>query len=169
MTDKLKKANLNPYEMATKQIDKAAAHMEIESWVVDRLKVTDKEVAVNIPVHMDDGGMKIFKGYRVQHCGVRGPYKGGIRYHPDTDLDEVRALAMWMTWKSAVVNIPYGGAKGGVQCNPKEMSPTGNREDDPPLHLGPFLQHRSRTRTYRPRTSTPTPRSWPGSWIPTAF
>ena len=114
---------LNPYEMATRQIEGAAAHMDIEPWVVDRLKVTDKEVAVNIPVHMDDGGMKVFKGYRVQHSGVRGPYKGGIRYHPDTDLDEVRALAMWMTWKCAVVNIPFGGAKGGVQCSPKDMSP----------------------------------------------
>jgi len=120
--EKQKKATLNPYAMATQQVDLAAAHMDIEPWVVERIKVTDKEVSVNIPVKMDDGGMKIFKGYRVQHSGVRGPYKGGIRYHPETDLDEVRALAMWMTWKSAVVNIPYGGAKGGIQCNPKEMS-----------------------------------------------
>lgn len=133
---------LNPYEMATKQIDVAAAHMDIESWVVDRLKVTDMEVSVNIPVHMDDGGMRIFKGYRVQHSGVRGPYKGGIRYHPDTDLDEVRALAMWMTWKSAVVNIPYGGAKGGGAMQPKGNVFAGNREDDPPLHLGAFHDHR---------------------------
>jgi len=71
---------------------------------------------------MDDGSVKIFTGYRVQHNVTRGPGKGGIRYHPDVDLHEVRALAMWMTWKAAVVNIPFGGAKGGVQCNPKSMS-----------------------------------------------
>lgn len=120
--DKEAKDKLNPFVMATRQVDMAADHMDLEPWVVQRLKTTSNEVSVNIPVFMDDGNLKVFKGYRVQHNGARGPYKGGIRYHPDTDLDEVRALAMWMTWKSAVVNIPFGGAKGGVQCNPKEMS-----------------------------------------------
>ncbi|KIX12445.1 Glu/Leu/Phe/Val family dehydrogenase [Dethiosulfatarculus sandiegensis] len=112
----------NAYAMAIEQIESAVKYMEIETCFVDRLKTTDREVTVHLPVKMDDGTYRIFTGYRVQHCGVYGPYKGGIRYHPDTDLDEVRALAMWMTWKSAVVNIPFGGAKGGVNCNPKEMS-----------------------------------------------
>lgn len=113
---------LTPAEACRRQVEMAAEHMDIEDWVVERLLVTNREVTVNIPVKMDNGELQIFKGYRVQHCDVRGPYKGGIRYHPDADLDEVRALAMLMTWKSAVVNIPFGGAKGGVQCNPKEMS-----------------------------------------------
>ena len=113
----------NPYQMALKQVDLAADHMDLESWVFERLKITNKEITVHFPIKMDDGSHKIFTGYRVQHNDLRGPYKGGIRYHPDTDLDEVRALAMWMTWKAAVVNIPFGGAKGGIQCDPKNMSP----------------------------------------------
>lgn len=112
----------NAYAMAIEQIESAAQYMEIDTCFVERLKTTDREVTVHLPVKMDNGAYRIFSGYRVQHCGVCGPYKGGIRYHPETDLDEVRALAMWMTWKSAVVNIPFGGAKGGVNCNPKEMS-----------------------------------------------
>jgi len=112
----------NPTGIARKQVEIAAAYMDIESWVVRRLLVTNREVTINVPVKMDDGELKIFRAYRVQHCDLRGPYKGGIRYHPEADLDEVRALAMLMTWKSAVVNIPFGGAKGGVQCDPKTMS-----------------------------------------------
>ncbi len=77
---------------------------------------------VPLPMKMDDGHVKVFTGYRVQHSFARGPAKGGIRYHPDVNLDEVKALAMWMTWKCAVVNVPFGGAKGGIICNPKEMS-----------------------------------------------
>ncbi|MBU3758491.1 MAG: glutamate dehydrogenase [Candidatus Omnitrophica bacterium] len=82
-----------------------------------------REIKVAVPVRLDSGELKIFEGYRVQHSGARGPYKGGIRYHPDTDLDDVRALASLMSWKTALVNIPFGGAKGGVACNPKEFSP----------------------------------------------
>ena len=82
----------------------------------------ERELTVNFPVRMDDGHIRIFTGYRVQHSTMRGPAKGGVRYHPDVTLDEVKALAMWMAWKCAVVDIPYGGAKGGVICNPKEMS-----------------------------------------------
>jgi len=89
---------------------------------MQKITATKRELTVHFPVRMDDGSLRMYTGYRVQHNDTRGPFKGGIRYHPDTDLDEVRALAMWMTWKAAVVNIPFGGAKGGVQCNPKEMS-----------------------------------------------
>ncbi|RJX35946.1 MAG: Glu/Leu/Phe/Val dehydrogenase [Desulfarculus sp.] len=113
---------LSPAEACRRQVEVAAAYMDLEPWLVERLLVTNKEVTVHVPVKMDDGGLRIFTAYRVQHNDVRGPYKGGIRYHPEADLEEVRALAMLMTWKSAVVNIPFGGAKGGVQCNPKEMS-----------------------------------------------
>jgi len=86
------------------------------------LRVPERELIVHFPVRMDNGEIQMFTGYRVQHCTVRGPGKGGIRFHPDVTLEEVRALAMWMTWKTAVVGIPYGGAKGGVVCDPKQMS-----------------------------------------------
>ncbi len=86
------------------------------------LRLPKRELTVNFPVHMDDGSVRMFTGYRVHHSTVRGPTKGGIRYHPDVTLDEVRALAMWMTWKCAVVGLPFGGAKGGVVCKPEEMS-----------------------------------------------
>jgi glutamate dehydrogenase (NAD(P)+) len=117
-----KNDKMNPFEMAKKQIDIAVKHLDLDPGLIDKLKHTKRELIVHFPVKMDDGSVRIHTGYRVQHNITRGPAKGGMRYHPDVDLDEVRALAMWMTWKSAVVNIPFGGAKGGVQCNPKEMS-----------------------------------------------
>ena len=113
---------VSPLEVAKKQIDIAARYLDLDPGLIERLKYTKRELIVHFPVKMDNGGIRVFTGYRVQHNLARGPAKGGIRYHPDVDLDELRALAMWMTWKSAVVNIPFGGAKGGVQCNPKEMS-----------------------------------------------
>ncbi|RKX99632.1 MAG: glutamate dehydrogenase [Spirochaetes bacterium] len=112
----------DPLKVAEKQVDIAAEKMNLDPGMVAKLKSRQQEIIVQFPVKMDDGTIRIFTGYRVQHNDIRGPYKGGIRYHPDVSLDEVRALAMWMTWKSAVVNIPFGGAKGGVICNPKEMS-----------------------------------------------
>lgn len=118
----MKEEKINPFEMARKQIDIASKYLTLESGLIDKLRNTKRELTVHFPVKMDDGAVKIYTGYRIQHNITRGPAKGGIRYHPDVDVDEVRALAMWMTWKSAVVNIPFGGAKGGVQCNPKEMS-----------------------------------------------
>jgi glutamate dehydrogenase (NAD(P)+) len=120
VVDKNKK--INPIDVATKQVDIAAKHLKLESGLCEKIKQTKRELIVHFPVKMDDGSLKVFTGYRVQHNMTRGPGKGGIRYHPDVDLDEVRALAMWMTWKAAVVNIPFGGAKGGVQCDPKSMS-----------------------------------------------
>jgi glutamate dehydrogenase (NAD(P)+) len=112
----------NPYEMAVRQFDNALQYLKIKRGIADMLRYPKRELTVNFPVKMDDGSVQIFTGHRVHHSTARGPTKGGIRYHPDVTLDEVRALAMWMTWKCAVVNIPYGGAKGGVVCNPKVMS-----------------------------------------------
>jgi len=117
-----KNEKINSFEMAKKQVDIAAKYLGLDPGSIEKLKHTKRELIVHFPVQMDDGNLRIFTGYRVQHNVARGPAKGGIRYHPDIDLDEMRALSMWMTWKSAVVNIPFGGAKGGVQCNPKEMS-----------------------------------------------
>ncbi|MCL0037192.1 Glu/Leu/Phe/Val dehydrogenase [Dehalococcoidia bacterium] len=97
--------------------------MNIDEGIQARLRKCERELVVNFPVRMDDGKVKIFTGFRIQHNDTRGPAKGGIRYHPDVTLDETRALAVWMTLKTAVVDIPYGGAKGGVICDPKTMSP----------------------------------------------
>ena len=113
---------INSLDVAMRQVDIAAERLKLDPGVGEKIKKTKRELIVHFPVKMDDGSVKIFTGYRVQHNVTRGPGKGGIRYHPDVDLDEVKALAMWMTWKASVVNIPFGGAKGGVQCNPKSMS-----------------------------------------------
>ncbi len=120
MEKKVKK--INPLDVAMKQVDIAALKLRLDPGFVEKIKYTKRDLIVHFPVKMDGGSVKMFTGYRVQHNVDRGPGKGGIRYHPDVDLDEVRALAMWMTWKAAVVNIPFGGAKGGVQCDPKSMS-----------------------------------------------
>ncbi len=112
----------NPYENALKQLEICAEHLDLDPGLHAVLKHPQRELTVNFPVKMDDGQTHIFTGYRVHHNNHRGPYKGGIRYSPKTDLDEVRALAMWMTWKCAIVNIPFGGAKGGVLCDPKVLS-----------------------------------------------
>ncbi len=118
-----KEMKINSLDVALRQVDKAVAHLNLDPGIIAKIKSTRRELTVNFPVKMDNGQIKIFTGYRIQHNTTRGPAKGGIRYHPDVNLDEVKALAMWMTWKCAVVNIPFGGAKGGVQCDPKSMSP----------------------------------------------
>ncbi len=107
---------------AIKRLDTAFEHAAIDAEALERLKHPKAILQVSIPVRMDDGSLRIFEGYRVRHDDTRGPTKGGIRYHPDVDLDEVKALALWMTCKCAVVGIPYGGGKGGVIVNPKELS-----------------------------------------------
>lgn len=107
---------------ALTQVDQAAHHLKLSTGSVEMLKHCKRELTVNFPVRMDSGDVRIFTGYRVHHNTSRGPTKGGIRYSPHVSLDEVRALAMWMTWKCAVVNIPYGGAKGGVLCDPHDLS-----------------------------------------------
>jgi len=113
---------ISPYEVAVKQLEKAAKILNLEPEIVEILKKPQKIIIVNIPVKMSDGKVRVFTGYRVQHNNFRGPYKGGIRYHPDVNLDEVIALAMWMTWKCAVVDIPFGGGKGGIACPIKHMT-----------------------------------------------
>jgi glutamate dehydrogenase (NAD(P)+) len=109
-------------DVAMAQFERAITHMDLDEDLVDYLKTPKRELIVHFPVYMDDGRMKMYTGYRVHHSTVRGPTKGGIRYHPDVNLDEVRALAMWMTWKNALMNLPYGGAKGGVAVDPRDLS-----------------------------------------------
>ncbi len=113
---------VNPWDVAREQFDRAAAYLDLKSGVREMLRSIKRELTVNFPVQMDDGSVQIFTGYRVHHNTVLGPSKGGIRYHPDVTLDEVRALAMWMTWKCATVGLPFGGAKGGVVVEPSELS-----------------------------------------------
>jgi len=112
----------NPYDQALRQLDEAAEIMNLDPTLHKIFRKPKRVLEVSIPVKLDTGDYEVFTGYRVHHNLNRGPTKGGIRYHPDVTLDEVKALAMWMTWKCAVVNIPYGGAKGGIICSPKEMS-----------------------------------------------
>ena len=113
---------INAWEVAQRQFDLAAERLELDPGMRRVLREPRRELTVHFPVHMDDGSVQVFTGYRVQHNLGRGPAKGGIRYHQDVALDEVKALAMWMTWKCAVVGIPYGGGKGGVIVDPKQLS-----------------------------------------------
>ena len=116
------KENLNPFEIAQRQFDVAAEKLGLEDGMRQVLRTPKRQLTVSVPTLMDDGSVRVFEGYRVQHNIARGPAKGGIRYHPRVTLDEVKALAAWMTWKCATVNVPYGGAKGGVVCDTKKMS-----------------------------------------------
>src|SRR5438105_2275572 len=113
---------LNPFEIAKQQFDRAADYLELEESLRNVLRSAKRQLIVSIPVKMDGGETKVFEGYRVQHNIARGPAKGGIRFHPNVTLDEVKALATWMTWNCATVGIPYGGGKGGVICDPKSLS-----------------------------------------------
>jgi glutamate dehydrogenase (NAD(P)+) len=115
---------MNVYESAEARFEIAAQKLGLEQGVYHYLKYPDREITIYIPVALDNGRLEVFTGYRVLHSTVRGPGKGGIRFSPDVSLDEVRALAAWMTWKCAVVNIPFGGAKGGVICDPSKLSQT---------------------------------------------
>jgi glutamate dehydrogenase (NAD(P)+) len=110
------------FRLAIAQFDQAAEAMKLDPNLRERLKLPQRSMVVSLPVRMDDGRVEVFTGYRVQHDSSRGPSKGGIRYHPDVNLGEVAALAMWMTWKCALAGLPYGGAKGGVQVSPKRLS-----------------------------------------------
>ncbi len=117
-----KASELNAYDVALENFDTAADALGLDHDTREMIKYPERVLTVSVPVLMDDGHIHRFEAYRVQHSSVRGPAKGGIRYHPQVTLDEVKALATWMTWKCAVVNIPFGGAKGGVTCDPKHMS-----------------------------------------------
>jgi len=110
------------WDVAQRQFDEASAHLDLDEGMLNFLRHTKRELTVNFPVTMDDDSIRMFTGYRVHHSIARGPTKGGIRYHQDVTLEEMRALAMWMTWKCAVVNIPFGGAKGGVIVDPRDLS-----------------------------------------------
>jgi glutamate dehydrogenase (NAD(P)+) len=117
--------DLNPVGIAAQQFDRAIAYLpQLKRGLIELLKHPTRTVIVEFPVELDNGSVRTFAGYRVLHSQVRGPGKGGLRYHPDVTLDEVRALAAWMTWKCALIDVPFGGAKGGVCCNPKELSTT---------------------------------------------
>jgi glutamate dehydrogenase (NAD(P)+) len=116
------KSPFNPFEMAQAQFDKAADVLGLDTATRELLRFPLREYHIAIPVRMDDGSVKIFRGFRIQHSDARGPCKGGIRFHPHETADTVRALAMWMTWKCAVVDIPLGGGKGGVICDPHHLS-----------------------------------------------
>ncbi|MBZ5514987.1 MAG: hypothetical protein LAN62_09115 [Acidobacteriia bacterium] len=110
--------DLNPFHIAQLQFDIAADHLKLQNGLRKVLRTPRRVVEVSVPMRMDSGEVQMFVGYRVQHNTARGPAKGGIRYHPNVTLDEVKALASWMTWKTATVDIPFGGAKGGVALNP---------------------------------------------------
>ncbi|WP_028593474.1 Glu/Leu/Phe/Val family dehydrogenase [Paenibacillus assamensis] len=118
----VKQETLNPYEIVQRQIEIAASHLNLPQQEIEFLKRPMRVLTVNFAVKMDDGSVKVFEGYRSQHNDAIGPTKGGIRFHPDVTLDEVKALSMWMSFKCGVVSLPYGGGKGGVICNPTEMS-----------------------------------------------
>lgn len=113
---------INPFEMAKKQVDLVAKELNMDPNIVVFLKRVERSLIVSIPVIMDDGSLEIFEGYRIHHNTIRGPGKGGVRYSQDIDLDEVKALAMWMTWKTSLLELPLGGAKGGVCVDPKRLS-----------------------------------------------
>lgn len=115
-------AEINPFETAQKQIDRCAEILELAPGVHSMIRVPMRELHLSLPVRMDDGSLRVLQAFRVQYNDARGPSKGGIRFHPDETIDTIRALAAWMTWKCALLNLPLGGAKGGVVCNPKEMS-----------------------------------------------
>jgi len=113
---------IDPWKNALKQLDDAAKILKLDPGVRDMLGTPKKVLIVGLPVKMDNGKIKVFTGYRSQHNDFRGPHKGGIRYHPDVTIEEVKALSMWMTWKCAIVDVPFGGGKGGIICDPKKLS-----------------------------------------------
>jgi glutamate dehydrogenase (NAD(P)+) len=114
--------DLNPFRIAMRQFDAAAEKLKLAPGLREVLRSPRRALTLSLPIKMDDGTLKVFQGFRVQHNNARGPCKGGIRYHPNVSFDEVQALASWMTWKCATVNIPFGGAKGGIICDPKHLS-----------------------------------------------
>lgn len=115
-------AHTSALETARRQLDNAATHVDLDRGIIERLKHPSRVVEVSIPLERDDGEVEVFTGYRAQHDDVRGPYKGGLRYHPDVTAEECIGLSMWMTWKCAVMDLPFGGGKGGVVVNPKDLS-----------------------------------------------
>ncbi len=130
------------FRMACQQFDLVADHLQMPASERDRLKFPKRSLTVALPIHLDDGSTKVFTGYRVQHHLTLGPTKGGLRYHPDVTLGEVAALAMWMSWKCALTGLPYGGAKGGIACDPAQNVARRTGAAHPPLHAGNDSVHR---------------------------
>ena len=122
MSDSRSVSTINPFEVALEQLDEAAKLINLDKGLHQILAHPKRVLTVSIPVRLDNNEIRVFTGFRSQHNDARGPYKGGIRYHPQVTIDEVKALSMWMTWKCAIADIPYGGGKGGIICNPKQMS-----------------------------------------------
>jgi len=122
ISERTQSAGINPYEMMLRQLDLVRAYTSIPDGVWNILRTPERTLEVSVPIVRDDGQIEVFTGYRVQYNSARGPCKGGIRFHPDVTVDEVKALAGWMTWKCAVVNVPYGGGKGGICCDPTRYS-----------------------------------------------
>ena len=151
----------NVYESAAARFEAAARKLGLEEGMYRFMRYPNKEITVYIPVMLDSGHMEIFIGYRVHHSLVRGPCKGGIRYAPTVTLDEVRALASWMTWKCAVVNIPFGGAKGGVICDPAKLS-VGELERITRRYTAELSEWFGPSATCPLPISVPTNRPWPG-------
>jgi glutamate dehydrogenase (NAD(P)+) len=114
--------DLNPFRIALRQFENAAGKLKLDPGLREVLRSPRRALSLSLPIKMDDGTTKVFQGFRVQHNNARGPCKGGIRYHPNVTFDEVQALASWMTWKCATVSIPFGGAKGGIVCDPRHLS-----------------------------------------------
>ncbi|MGB5089336.1 MAG: Glu/Leu/Phe/Val dehydrogenase dimerization domain-containing protein, partial [Nitrososphaeraceae archaeon] len=115
-------SRINPFEVALTQLDEVSNMIGLDKGLHQFLAQPKRVLTISIPVKMDDGTIKVFTGFRSQHNDALGPFKGGIRYHPQVSIEEVKALSMWMTWKCAIANIPYGGGKGGIICDPKSMS-----------------------------------------------
>jgi glutamate dehydrogenase/leucine dehydrogenase len=124
MSESRNVSTINPFDIALEQLDEAAKLVNLDKGLHQVLAHPKRVLIVSIPVKMDDGRIQVFTGFRSQHNDARGPFKGGIRYHPQVSIDEVKALSMWMTWKCAIADIPYGGGKGGIICDPKQMSET---------------------------------------------
>lgn len=122
MTSLYQELETQTFRLAVAQFEEAAERLDLDGNLRERLKLPQRALIVSVPVRMDDGNVKVFPGYRVQHDTSLGPSKGGVRFHPDVNLGEVAALAMWMTWKCALAGLPYGGAKGGVRVAPEKLS-----------------------------------------------
>ena len=140
--------------------------MVLDPNLLDRLKSPQRALSVSIPVRMDDGRVEVFRGYRVQHDLSRGPTKGGIRYHPDVTLGEVSALAMGMTWKTALAGLPFGGAKGGVAVNPTHLTSAGELERLTRRYIAEIFPYSGQIKIFPHQMWEPMPKSWLGSWIP---
>jgi len=156
------------FRMACQQFDRVAEYWQIAEDERARLKFPKRSMTVALPVHMDDGSTRMFTGHRVQHHLTLGPTKGGLRYHPDVRLGEVAALAMWMSWKCALTGLPYGGAKGGITCDPRTLSQTELERLTRRYtqEMIPFIGEKPMS--WR-RTWGPMNKPWPGSWTPIRY